>query len=254
MILTTEQAKILFRCVGGGPVDKAKILIFGNELGTAEGGGNTETTVKKFISDWSSYPVLNVGEGFVPQHMGQLPVNSVFLQCISRMALAIRYKEDRFFDPLSGEGKALLNKYILEELYRTDTAVINLKPLPQSTERHWDYQNVDENRYHRMFNFTLYRSQDNPWKQFRVSILKEAFKINKNSLILGAGDRHNKKAFFETIYPDIVFETVTLENNIQLYVSKTPRIIISKYYSPYTGLGLDGLKILYHYIFDKKLV
>lgn len=254
MILTTEQTKTLFRCVGGGPIDKAKIVVFGNELGTAEGGGNTEITVNKFIGDWASHPVLTVGEGFVPQHIGALPVNSVFLQCISRMALAIRHKEDRFFDALSGEGKAVLNKYILEELYRTETAVINLKPLPQSTERHWDYQNINESKYLGMFNFTLIRSQDNPWKQFRLSILKEAFELAKNALILGSGDRHNKKAFFQTIYPDIVFETVALQNNIQLYVSKNPRIIISNYYSPYTGLGLDGLKILYHYMVDKKIV
>jgi len=254
MILTTEQTKILFSCVGGGPIDKAKIIVFGNELGTAEAGGNTQLTVEKFQRDWTSYPTLKVGEGFVPQHIGALPVNSVFLQCVSRMALAIRHKEDRFFDALTGEVKAMLNKYILEELYRTETAVINLKPLPQSTERHWDYQNVDESKYQRMFNFTLHHSQDNPWKQFRQSILREAFELAKNALILGSGDRHNKKAFFQTIYPDIVFETVTLNNNIQIYVSKNPRIILSNYYSPYTGLGLDGLKILYLYMVEKKIV
>jgi len=246
--------KVLFQCVGGGPIDKAKIVVFGNELGTAEGGGNTEATIKKFIADWTSYETLKVGEGFVPLHIGNLPVNSIFLQCISRMALAIRYKDNRFFDQLSLQGKLFLNKYILEELYRTETAVINLKPLPQSTERHWDYENIDESRYNSMFNFTLRNSPDSPWKQLRVSILKEAFNMAKNALILGAGDKHNKKAFLEMIFPDISFKSVNLSDKIQIYVSNSPKIVLSNYYSSYTGLGLDGLKLLYNYMSENGIV
>jgi hypothetical protein len=253
MILNNGQMKILFRCVGGGPIDKAKILVFGNELGTAE-TGNLETTINKFATDWTSHPVLTIGEGFVPLHIGILPVNSVFLQCISRMALAIRHKDDRFFDQLTGEGKAFLNKYILEELYRTETAVINLKPLPQSTEKTWDYQNISESRYQNMFNFNLAYSLDSPWKQLRLNVMKEAFKLAKNALILGSGDRHNKKAFLQLMYEGIQFKNVKLENDIQIYVSTKPRVILSNYYSPYTGLGLDGLKILYHYLVDQKIV
>jgi len=254
MTLTNEQLGILFRCIGGGPIDKAKILVFGNELGTAEGGGNTETTINKFINDWKSHPVLRIGKGFVPIHIGLLPVNSVFLQCVSRMALAIRHKEPRFFDVLTGEGRAVLNKYILEELYRTETAVINLRPLPRSTERHWDYTNVNESSYQNLFNFTLYRKQDDPWKQLRMEAMKSAFQLAKNSLILGSGDRHNKKAFLEIIYPGVQFKNVSLPNDIQIYVSESPRIVLSNYYSPYTGLGLDGLKILYNYMAEKNIV
>ena len=253
MTLTNGQMKLLFRCVGGGPIDKAKILVFGNELGTSE-TGNLATTINKFASDWTSNPVLEVGPGFVPLHIGALPVNSVFLQCISRMALAIRHKDDRFFDSLTGEGKAFLNKYILEELYRTETAVINLKPLPQSTERHWDYQNIDESRYQSMFNFTLYKSPNSPWKQLRLAVMKEAFTMAQNALILGSGDRHNKKAFLQLMYEGIQFKNEKLENDIQIYVSKKPKVILSNYYSPYTGLGLDGLKILYHYIAKSNMI
>ena len=240
--------KLLFRCVGGGPIDKAKIVVFGNELGCAEAGGNTEATIAKFSKDWTSHPVLELGNGFVPLHIGTLPVNSVFLQCISRLALAMRYKDDRFFDSLTGEGRAFLNKYILEELYRTETAVINLRPLPRSTEKVWDYTNINENRYQNMFNFTLLVAPDSPWKQLRLSVLKEAFKKAQNALILGSGDRHNKKEFLKLMYEDIKFESKTLENNIQIYVSYKPKVILSNYFSPYTGLGLDGMKILYHFI------
>jgi len=216
MILTNGQMKLLFRCVGGGPIDKAKIVVFGNELGTAEGGGSTERTIEKFKNDWTTYETLKLNEGFVPLRMGTLPVSSVFLQCISRLALAIRYKDDRFFDNLSGEGRAFLNKYILEELYRTETAVINLRPLPQPTEKHWDYDNIDENRYKKLFNFTLIKPEESLWKTYRLKILKEAFSVAKNALILGAGDRHNKKEFLKLMYENIEFRTLTLKNNIQL--------------------------------------
>jgi len=253
MILTTEQLKLLTRCVGGGPIDKASIVVFGNELGTAE-AGTTEATINKFTQDWTTNPVLTVGEGFVPLKIGILPVNSTFLQCISRMALAIRHKEDRFFDSLTYEGRAFLNNYILNELYRTDTAVINLRPLPQSTEKHWDYSNISENDYHSLYNFMLRRPLDSFWKDMRVSILREAFEMAKNSLILGSGDKHNKRAFFELIFKDIKFEEVILENDLQIYVSKTPKIILSNYYSSYNGLGLDGLKKIYHFIRDNYLV
>ena len=248
MKLTNEQLKLFFRCVGAGPIDNAKIVVFGNELGTAAGGGSTEKTIEILTNDWSRHKLLSVGQGFITTEVGTLPVNSTFLQCVSRMALAIRYNEPRFFDELTGEGKALLNKYILEELYRTDTAVINLRPLPQSTERHWDYENLEEGRYNQLFNFTLLRAQKSSWKDLRVEILKEAFQIVKNSLILGSGDKHNKKEFFKIVYPDILFETVTLDNNIQIYASKYPKIILSNYYSSYTGLGLKGLKTLFYYI------
>jgi hypothetical protein len=132
--------------------------------------------------------------------------------------------------------------------------VINLKPLPQSTERHWDYENIDESRYLSMFNFTLLRSPDSPWKQLRLRIMKEAFSLAKNSLILGAGDRHNKKEFLKLIYDGVKFENVKLSDKIEIYVSQTPRIILSNYYSPYTGLGLDGLKTLYQYMVEKEIV
>ena len=254
MILTNDQMDLLFRCVGGGPIDNAKILVFGNELGTAQGNSSTEATIKSFIKDWTLHSVRNVGPGFVTTHIGTLPVSSVFLQCISRMALAIRHKDNRFFDSLTGEGKVFLNKYILEELYRTETAVINLKPLPQSNERHWDYENINESRYHSLFNFTLLESPDSSWKQLRLKAMKEAFKLAENSLILGAGDRHNKKEFLKLMYEGVQFETVKLTDKIQLYVSQKPRIVLSSYYSPYTGLGLNGLKVLYNYMAEKKIV
>jgi len=254
MNLTNEQLSLLFRCVGGGPIDKAKIIVFGNELGTSEAGGNTQTTIEHFQHDWTSNPVLPVGEGFVTLKFGVLPVNSVFLQFISRMALAIRHKEDRFFDSLTFEGRAFLNNYIMNELYRTDTAVLNLKPLPQTSEKHWDYTNVNEDGYHNLFNFNLRRSQENSWKNLRLSVMKFAFEMAQNALILGSGDKKNKRAFLQLMYNNnIQFDDVILENGLEIYVSKKPKIILSNYYSPYS-LGLDGLKQIYHYIIKNEML
>lgn len=254
MILTNEQISLLFRCVGGGPIDRASIVVFGNELGTAEGAGNTQATIETFQRDWTSKPVMQVGEGFVTTSIGSLPVNSIFLQFISRMALAIRHKEERFFDQLTLEGRAFLNNFIMNELYRTDTAIINLRPLPRTSENHWDYENIEEKGYNNLFNFTSRRSHESSWKNLRLSAMKNAFDLCKNSLILGSGDKHNKKAFLETIYNGVKFEYITLNNGTQVYVSKSPKIILSNYYSSYNGLGLSGLKEIYNYITKNNMI
>ncbi len=253
MKLTDDQMKLFFSHVGAGPIDKAKIVVFGNEMGTAAGKGSTEKTIESLIDDWSKRKILHVGEGFVALDVGTLPVNSIFLRCISRMALAIRYNEPRFFDKLSNEGNVFLNKYILEELYRTDVAVLNLKPLPKGTGKHWSYENIGEKEYYNLFNFVHQKVPESTWKNFRVNILKEAFQLAKNSLILGSGDRHNKKEFLKIVYPGIEFESKTLDGNVQIYVSNYPRVILSNYYSSYRGLGLKGLKTIFYYIQENYL-
>lgn len=253
MILTTEQIELLFKCIGGGPIDRASIVMFANELGTAE-APTTKEAIEKFQRDWTSNPVYPVGEGFFTTTIGSLPVNSIFLQFVARMALAVYHKDERFFGTLSGPGKAVLNSYIMNELYRTDVAVINLRPLPRSTEKHWDYENIEEKGYLNLFNFTSRRSHESSWKNLRLSAMKNAFDLCKNSLILGSGDKHNKKAFLETIYDGIKFEYITLNNGTQVYVSKSPKIILSNYYSSYNGLGLSGLKEIYNYITKNNMI
>jgi len=254
MILTTKQYNILTRCIGGGPLEKAKIVVFGNELGTAEAGGNLEKTIESFIKTWKTNPVLKLKEGFVPTVTGSLPVNSIFLQNVSRMALAIRHKEPRFFGNLSGEGRAVLNRYITEELYKTETAVINLKPLPQTTERTWEYSNINEKEYQSLYNFTLKRPLSSVWKELRIAVMKEAFERVKDSLILGSGAKYNKKAFLEKVFENIIFEKVTLNDKLEIFVSKYPKIILSNYYSSYSGVGLDGMKQIYFYLINNNMV
>jgi len=252
MILSNEQLSLLVRCIGGGPINTAKILIFGNELGTSE-GGNTERTIAHFEKNWTTDKILQIGSGFSSLNIGIPPVNSIFLQFISRMALAIRHHDDRFLKTLTPAGKAFVNDYIMHELYRTDTAIINLRPLPQSTERHWNYENINEKDYYKQYNFTLRNKPSDTWSDIRSQILKEGFELAKNSLILGAGDKNNKRAFFKYIFPNIKFEEITLNLQTQIYISHQPKIILSNYYDNRNGIRLIGLGDIFKYISYNKL-
>jgi len=253
MTLTDQQLDVLFRCVGGGPIDRASLVFFGNELGTAE-TGNTETSVLKFVHDWTTGPKIRVGEGFVTLGTGAMPVSSVFLRLASRMALAIKHKDDRFLGTLSGEGKAFLNAYIAEELYRTGTACVDLRPLPQSTEECWEYGNVDRKAYQKMFNFRLKKQAGGKWRDLRVSALKAAFEAARGALVLGCGERHNKRAFFETTFPGTKFEDVRLGDGTEMHVSRSPRIVLSNFYSHRNGVKLSGLRSIYQYLSEERLI
>lgn len=252
MILTNQQFDLLNRCIGGGPINEASIVIFGNELGTAD-GGTTEQTIKNFEIDWTKGPMIQTGEGFVSLNIGTPPASSTFLRFISRLALALRHKEDRFFDELTNTGKVLINNYITTELYRTDTAIINLKPLPQSTERHWDYENINEKEYHKQYNFGLKKRPSDTWSDLRLQSIKSGFELAKNSLILGSGNKQNKKAFLETIFPSIKFEEISLSDKNQIYAAKNPKVILSNYYDYRNGIKLSGLKEIYHFILSNNL-
>ena len=252
MILTLDQIRLLTKCVGGGPINKASIVIFGNELGTAE-GGNVERSIEKFEHDWTTGERIILNTGFVSLNIGTPPVNSTFLQFISRLALAIRHKDSRFLETLTPSGKAFVNDYIMHELDRTETAIINLRPLPQSTERHWHYLNVGEKDYYKQYNFTLRRKPYDSYSHLRVRAIKAGFDLAKNALILGAGDKNNKRAFFQHIYPDIKFEEIELNEKLKIYVSKYPKIILSNYYDNRNGIRLSGLQEIYKYIIDNKI-
>jgi hypothetical protein len=254
MILTSRQKYILNQCLGGGPLDRASVLIFGNELGTLE-TGNLETTINKFISDWESGRKFHAGIGFLTLNIGSPPVNSTFLQFIARLMLALNHKDERFFDKLTDEGKVFLNNYIMNELFKTDTAIINLRPLPQSTERHWGYEDIDEKEYYKMFNFMLSRSSSNPWRNLRVQNMKKAFEIafSKKCLVLGIGDKNNKKAFFEKEMK-VEFESKMLNEDVEVYVSFNPKIILSNYYDNRNGIRLSGLKEIYNFILENKMM
>ena len=141
----------------------------------------------------------------------------------------------------------------MNSLYRENSAIINLRPLPQPTENHWDYENVNENNYKNLYNFKIRYNGNNKFREFRLKILKQAFDMGKNALILSAGDKHNKKAFFEQIYPAIEFKILNLNDIVEVYFSDHPKIIISNYYDNRSGVGLRGLRQIYRFILNNNL-
>jgi hypothetical protein len=250
MILNKEQLLWLYRSIGQGPIDLASIIIFANEFGAARGRGNTESSINQFINEFKTRKLLKIDEGFTVLDIDSPPVSSIFLQYVSRLSLALKFKDERFFDELSEEGKAFLNNYIMNSLYRENTGVINYRPLLQPTEDKWPYENISESSYKRLFDFTLKNKKENALKNFRVKILKAAFDMTKKEcVIIGSGDQTNKKYFFQYIYPTIQFKEINLSENYNVYYSDNlgKHIILSKYFDNRT-LGLFNLKLLYQFI------
>jgi len=241
MILNNEQLRTLHTNISGGPLTTASIVIFGNELGTAE-TGDPESTVLKLIDDWDNH-----------RPIGVLPQNSAFLQFIARFALSVHYKDAQFCGQMINI-KPYIKDYISNHLYKTTTAIINLRPLPQMSENHWHYENIDKKDYYKHYNFCLLKPSHDTWSNLRVSVLKSGFEsINPNALILGAGDKNNKRAFFKLIFLDIIFETIKL-NEIEIYVCKSKRIILSNYFDYRSGIKLQGLQSIYYYAKEEKLI
>jgi hypothetical protein len=247
MILTSEQILAFHKFIGFGNITTASIVIFGNEFGTAT--RSTQACISYFMNEFETKKRFNIGEGFSLIEMDPPPVSSTFLQFISRLMLALKHSDDRFFSDLTFQGKIVLNNYIMNSLYRENSAIINLRPLPQPTEQHWTYSNINEGEYHSKYNFALRNHTSDELKNMRLRILKEAFNlIAKESLVLGSGDKENKKAFFKIIYPTIQFHETKL-SDLKIYYSNNPRIILSNYFDNRT-IGLSGLKQLYHFILD----
>ena len=112
MILTEEELLLFHKCIGTGNISTADVIIFGNEFGSAGGmGGGTQACVSKFMSEFKTKKLFQIGEGFTQLDIDSPPVSSTFLQFISRLVLALKYKDERFFGTLTSEGKIFLNNF-----------------------------------------------------------------------------------------------------------------------------------------------
>jgi hypothetical protein len=138
--------------------------------------------------------------GFVLNNISDLPVSSIFLQFIARFMLAIEHSDEKWFGSLSGSGVSLLNNYILNRFNQEDTCVFNLRPLPRPTERLWPYENIGQKDYIKNYNFLLKKPSSDSFKEIRINSLKNGFKQIDGSLVIGIGDKENKRAFFETLF------------------------------------------------------
>jgi hypothetical protein len=133
---------------------------------------------------------------------------------------------------------------------KENTCVFNLRPLPRPTERVWPYSNIDENEYIKNWNFVTKRPRSDDYKDIRMTSFKTGFEQIKGTIIIGIGDKENKKAFFETMY-NCQFEKLDFINS---YYNKEHKIILSNYFDNKQGIKLSGLRNLYDFIIQSHLI
>jgi hypothetical protein len=243
--LSNKQYQLLNAYIGQGNFTSAHYVFFGNEFGLSE-----SATILTYINRIKSYIlkdniyVLNDKweNGFMLTEADCAPIKSIFIQFISRLILTLESNDDKWFNKLNIDDKLILNTYIEKRLNREDACIINLRPLPRSTERVWPYDNISQKDYIKSYNFLLKNHQTN----FRIEILQKLFKDLDNKILIGIGDKRNKRKFIESIYPNIIFK----EQN-KLFISYKPKIILSDYFDNKNGIGLNGLHEIFKII--KKL-
>ena len=219
MELLENEYKLLCSYIGYGVVNQPRICFFGNESGT--GGMYIDDYIPKFIKDLE-YSV-QLKHALILPKINDLPVSSVFLQFISRLLLAIEQNDVVWFEILSKIDVVNLNYYILNRFNKENTCVFNLRPLPRPTERVWPYSTVNKKDYIKSYNFCLKHPHINRFKQIRMQSLYDGFEQIKNTLIIGIGDKENKKKFFEELY-----ECSFIKIN-DFYYEKYRKIILSNY-------------------------
>ena len=223
-------------------------FFFGNEPGTS--GKDVISTIKYLKN---STDKLKIGKGFLLKESYTSPVNSIFARFIARLMLGIEYKDERWFEELSSQGTTAINSYILKPLSEKNICLVNLRPLPRPTEDTWDYSNINKRDYLRNYNFTLKKHYSDSNKELRMSIFKEFFNETKDSLIIGVGNKENKKLFFEILYKDSKFCQINLDS-MDIYYEPEYKIILSDYFDYRGGVKLQGLKELFRVIISRKLM
>jgi hypothetical protein len=263
MKLSKEQYELLNAYIGQGNFTSAHYVFFGNEFGLSESATILTylTRIKSYILKNNIYVLNDKWEnGFMLTEADCAPVKSIFIQFISRLILALESNNDKWFNKLSIEDKLILNYYIEKRLNREDECIINLRPLPRSTERVWPYDNISQKDYIKTYNFLLKNGLSESLRIHcdqkstlvnhlgftRTEILQKLFKNLDNKILIGIGDKRNKRKFIESIYPDIIFK----EQN-KMFISHKPKIILSDYFDNKNGIGLEGLHNVFKII--KKL-
>ena len=242
--INSEEYSLLNRYIGQGKLD-ADLVFFGNEPGTS--GCGVKDTLKHLRED----DRYEVGKGFMLKESYAYPTTSDFARFMARLCLGIKYKDDRWFSSLSNLGKVTLNEHITSPLSIKPHALVNLRPLPRPTQDTWEYSNIDKKDYIKKWNFTLKRHYSDSDKDERLEILKTFF-YSRTGLVIGIGEKENKKRFFENIYPDIKFHTAELEHH-KIYFSIANKIILSDYFNNRNGIKIVGLKDLYEFILSRNL-
>ncbi|MFW6311236.1 MAG: hypothetical protein ACOC1K_03265 [Nanoarchaeota archaeon] len=166
--------------------------------------------------------------------------------------LAYNHKDDRFLDKLSSQGVSYVNKYMYDKLHIENSAIINLRSLPRPSESSWIYQNINEKSYSTDYNFLRKKYNTSENTRPRLKALIRAFYKPSSPFILGTGDKHNKRAFFEK-FLSIDFRKEKLYTGKEIYIANDKKIILTDYFD-HRSLGLKSLKEIYNIAKDKNFI
>ena len=175
MHLNPSDKVLLYNLLGHGNLQTSRVLFLGNEFGLAS------TTLERYLEELRNLVKNNqvnlIGknywDGFLFNTNGEAPVSSVFVQFISRLMLALRENNEEWFYTLSFADKIKLNNYILTEFHKKESSTINIRPLPQSNESTWVYDNINQKEYYKDFNFYLDKHQRDVFSEERIEKIKK---------------------------------------------------------------------------------
>ena len=243
--INKEDYNLLNQYIGQGKLN-ASLVFFGIEPGMA--GTGWEDTLKFLREE----PHTKIGSGFLLNESYSKPTSSDFVIFTTRLYLALQNKDDKWVEDLNTLDKIEINKYINMDVQEKDVCLVNLRPLPRPTQDTWVYPDIDVKGYNRLWNFMLKKHHSDSSKELRLSVFKNFFDT-RTGLVIGIGEKENKKKFFETIYPNIIFHKSRLDNHT-IYFSPDHKIILSDYFNNRNGIKVAGLKDLYNFITSRQFI
>lgn len=253
----SKEYQILNTYLGQGRPD-ASLVFFGNEPGTAALG--VEDTIK-YLEKAERINIFgrkleevekSDNLGYFIETSYSKPTTSEFVRFISRLTLAIKHKDPRFLGELTSKGTVAINEHICKPNSEKDICLVNLRPLPRPTQDTWEYPNINRKEYNKSFNYTLKRHRSDYIDCFRVDSLHKFFR-KTNAVIIGVGEKNNKRAFFEKQYPFPEFHTAELDT-IKVFFNIEHKIVLADYFNSRNGIKLQGLQELYNFLLSRKLV
>lgn len=251
--ISKEDRLLLYRYLGQGYHDK-KIIVLGNEPGLS--GVNDLPDMIQKIRNGRVTKGYEIGK-LVPFQLSESfthPTNSEFARFGSRLELAITYKDDRFLGELSQQGKVAINNHIFKPISEKNSSLLNLRPLPRPTQDTWIYSNINRKEYNKEWNFGLKRHSMTPEGKERIEGIKR-FIMNKNpdSILLGVGEKENKKHFIKKLFPLEDPILINLDSH-SIYYYPNKKIVLSDYFNSRNGIKLQGLRELYNFLLGRKLI
>jgi len=263
--ISKEDKDMLYQYIGIGWPD-AKMIILGNEPGLASRDLSfTLDKIRKISGSgsglaWGGGVFSDVRMAYTINEAYANPTTSEFARFITRLSLAIEHKDERFLGELSIAGKAKINDYIYRPLRERNVALLNLRPLPRPTEDTWIYKGIDKKEYNKEWNFRLKRHQMTDRGKERMWGIRDftrwETRNNLDNIVIGVGDKENKKAFYEKVFhyeDDFEFHKANLDSH-SIYFNLKHKIILSDYFNSRNGIKLRGLRELYNFLLSRKLI